>query len=91
MNVNDFLKYAKKAVADSHNDHYGSDSGHISEDNVFLVWFSKTLQNNKAILVPDLFDGTLYEVTWNGDKGEGYLDMYEKKENRKLPDPRDLL
>lgn len=49
---------------------------------VFLVWFSKTLQNHKALLSTTLFDGMYYELTYNGDKKEYYLDVYTKFENR---------
>lgn len=51
---------------------------------VFIVWMCKTLQNHKAILYTTLFDGMLYEVTYNGDKNEFYLDAYKKFENRRI-------
>ncbi|MBR1900038.1 MAG: hypothetical protein IJ820_03125 [Lachnospiraceae bacterium] len=53
----------------------------ISEDDVYVVWMVKVLQNNKALLSTTVPDGMYYEFTWNGDKEEGYLDAYEKKEN----------
>ena len=49
---------------------------------VFVVWSCKTLQNNKALLSTTLTDGMYYEITYNGDKGEAYLDAYKKFENR---------
>lgn len=30
----------------------------------------------------DLHDGMYYELTYNGDKDEWYLDAYKKQENR---------
>ena len=45
----------------------------------------RSLQNNKALLSTTLFDGMYYEVTYNGDKHEAYLDAYKKFENRCLP------
>ena len=57
---------------------------HITLDNVYLVWLSKTLQNWKALVSTDLPDGMYYEVTFNGDKNEAYLDAYKKFENRKI-------
>lgn len=49
---------------------------------VFIVWQCKALQNFKALLSTTLFDGMYYEVTYNGDKDEIYLDAYKKFENR---------
>jgi len=49
---------------------------------VFVVWSCKTLQNFKALLSTTLYDGMYYEVTYNGDKDEIYLDAYKKFENR---------
>ena len=42
----------------------------------------KTLQNNKVLASTTLFDGMYYELTYNGDKKEVYLDAYKKFENR---------
>jgi Family of unknown function (DUF6275) len=51
------------------------------EFEVYVVWFSKTLQNWKALLSTTLPDQMYYEVTYNGDKHETYLDAYKKFEN----------
>lgn len=48
---------------------------------VLTVWFCKTLQNWKAIMITDLPDNIMYEITHNGDKNETYIDTYEKKSN----------
>lgn len=47
----------------------------------FVVWSCKTLQNHKALLSTTLTDGMYYEVTYNGDKQEAYLDAYKKLYN----------
>lgn len=49
---------------------------------VFAVWKAKVLQNWKYLLSTTLFDGMYYELTYNGDKREWYLDAYKKFENR---------
>ena len=49
---------------------------------VYIVWKCKTLQNWKWMISTTLNDGMYYEVTYNGDKNEFYLDAYKKFENR---------
>lgn len=49
---------------------------------VYIVWKCKTLQNYKYLLSTSLYDGMYYELTYNGDKKEWYLDAYKKFENR---------
>lgn len=53
----------------------------ISIDDVYIVWSCKTLQNFKALLSTTVADGMYYEITYNGDKDEFYLDAYKKWEN----------
>ena len=48
---------------------------------VYTVWKCKTLQNWKYLLASTLPDGMYYELTYNGDKKEWYLDAYNKFEN----------
>lgn len=55
-------------------------------ENVYVVWFSKTLQNWKALVSTTLSDEMYYEVTYNGDKKETYLDVYKKFDNVRIPD-----
>lgn len=52
---------------------------------VYTVWKCKTLQNWKYLLASTLNDGMYYEMTYNGDKCEWYLDAYKKLENRVVP------
>lgn len=58
----------------------------ITHDQVYLVWFSKTLQNWKAMASTTIPDGMYYELTYNGDAGETYLDAYKKLDNVRIPD-----
>lgn len=48
---------------------------------VYTVWKCKALQNWKYLLSSTLPDGMYYELTYNGDKQEWYLDAYKKFEN----------
>lgn len=81
----EYQKIARKIVLDYANEHIDkSDNMYMTLNNVYVVWFSKTLQNWKALLSTTLPDGMYYEVTYNGDKKEVYLDAYEKFENQKI-------
>lgn len=87
MSNNAMLKRAKEIVVDYFNEHVEkTDNKKITEDDVFIVWFAKTLQNWKALVSTTVSDGMYYEVTHNGDKGETYLDAYKKWENVCIPD-----
>ena len=82
MNEKNFVALCKKVVAQYANAHMDkSDGKEITEEDVFIVWMCKTLQNSKAMVSTKLFDGMYYEVTYNGDKKEIYLDAYKKWEN----------
>lgn len=83
MKNDDFIKLCKKIIVDYFNNNVEkTDDFKISEDNVFIVWSCKTLQNNKAMVSTTISDGMYYEITYNGDKKEIYLDAYKKWENK---------
>ena len=78
-----FLELCKKTVVDYFNNKVEiTDNMKITENNVFIVWSCKTLQNNKALVSTNISDGMYYELTYNGDKKELYLDAYKKWENK---------
>lgn len=54
------------------------------EFEVYTVWKCKVLQNWKYLLSTSLPDGMYYELTYNGDKHEWYLDAYKKFENVRI-------
>lgn len=61
-------------------------SDEIPTFEVYTVWKCKALQNWKYLLSSTLFDGMYYELTYNGDKKEWYLDAYKKFENKVIAD-----
>lgn len=71
-----------KIVVDYYNNHVDvTDNKTLTEDDVYIVWYCKTLQNCKALLSTTVSDGMYYEITYNGDKKEFYLDAYKKWQN----------
>lgn len=78
----DLKKQFMKIVVDYYNNHVDvTDNKTLTEDDVYIVWFCKTLQNCKALLSTTVSDGMYYEITYNGDKKEFYLDAYKKWQN----------
>lgn len=80
---NDFMiNMAKCAVAAWYNMHNGPRK--IKPEDVYVVWFCKTLQNWKAMCSTDIPDGMYYEVTYDGDKDVAYVDAYKKWDNESM-------
>ena len=78
---------ARQIVRDYFNSHVDvTDGVQISMEDVYVVWFSKTLQNWKALVSTTVPDNKYYELTYNGDKGETYVDVYVKLENVVIKD-----
>ena len=92
MNMDDIKNFyndkmfetAIKAVVDYYNNTTELNGGFsfIVKDDVCVVWFCKTLQNYKVILATPFLDNILYEFSYNGDKQEAYLDVYDKMDNK---------
>jgi len=79
----EMLARARRVVMDYYNENVEkTDDAEICMDDVYVVWFSKTLQNWKALVSTTVSDGMYYEITYNGDKKEVYLDAYKKWENK---------
>lgn len=73
---------ARKLVLDYFNNRSDkTDKFELTLDDVFVVWFCKTLQNWKCLVSTTVSDGMYYEVTYNGDKKETYIDAYKKWQN----------
>lgn len=58
-----------------------TDNVHITLEDIYVVWFCKVLQNWKVLVSTTIPDGMYYEVTYNGDTNETYVDVYKKWEN----------
>lgn len=80
--MENFIKKCKEEIVDYFNENIDkTDSKKITENDVYVVWSCKTLQNCKALLSTTISDGMYYECTYNGDKQELYFDVYKKWEN----------
>lgn len=75
-----FHKKAKRLVAQDFNEKIVSGQP-ITEDEFYVTWFAKVLGNWKACVSTDVIDGQYWEVTYNGEKGEAYVDHYDKVSN----------
>ena len=91
MKNDEMLNRAKQLVLDHFNANVDvTDDFKLTVDDVFVVWFCKTLQNWKALVSTTVSDGKYYEVTHNGDKNETYLDVYVKLHNEAISDRQKL-
>ncbi|QBZ73606.1 hypothetical protein SEA_ROSAASANTEWAA_42 [Streptomyces phage RosaAsantewaa] len=85
MMPQDFPAKAKELLINYVDSHY-SQSFDKPEFEVYVVWFVKVLQHWKALVSTDMPDGKYYELTYNGDKRETYIDEYVKVKNTVVPD-----
>lgn len=83
MDNTQFIELCKREVSKYIIEHLDKRDD-VPKFDVYVVWLCKTLQNNKALLLSTLPDGMYYELTYNGDKNELYLDSYIKFENKRI-------
>jgi hypothetical protein len=77
-----FLRAAKLYVVGANNNRVDNEDQELSVEDLYIVWFAKTLQNWKALIsTSKAGDGLYFEVTHNGDKRETYVDTYIKISN----------
>lgn len=81
MGSKEFKNLCEEFIRNYIDEHLDKTDGKVEYD-VYNVWYCKTLQNHKGLFSSSLPDGMYYEVTYNGDKKELYLDAYKKFENK---------
>lgn len=84
MNNDYMIQKAKELAARAINDSVNKPI--VTPTDMYVVWFSKTLQNWKALASTSVLNsssecGDYVEVTHNGDKGETYCNVYKKQLN----------
>lgn len=72
MGNQEFSEIATRIIADKRG---------LRRDQVYVVWLVKVLQNNKALLATTESDDMYYEITYDGDKEQFYVDDYKKEKN----------
>lgn len=83
----EYQNIARILVMNYFNEHVDvTDGKKLTLNDVFVVWFCKTLQNWKAMVSTTVSDGMYYEVTHNGNKNETYIDAYKKWDNVRIAD-----
>ena len=80
MNERKFVALCRETVVKYVNRWIKNDDEKITEDDVYIVWLVKALKNSKAMVSTVLNDGMYYEITYNGEKNELYVDVYKKME-----------
>jgi Family of unknown function (DUF6275) len=60
--------------------------GDLQPDEIFVVWFCKTLQNWKALIATHRPENLYFEVTHNGNEKCTYIDQYVKLDNYTIYD-----
>lgn len=86
--MNEFQTKAINAARTVLFNEFGYNANELALMDMYVVWFSKTLQNWKA-LVSGVHIKEYIEVTYNGDRKETYVDVYQKACNQCLKDGGD--
>lgn len=81
-----YLEDAKQYAAIALNEQYANNASPLAppdfvEDDLYIVWFSKTLRNWKALISTDRRPGIYVEVTFDGNREQAYVDIYRKQSN----------
>lgn len=67
-----------KGIKEQYNENY-------KIQDISVVWMAHLLNNKKGVFVDNGKNMRLYEVTYNKERDEMYLDMYEKRVNKPIP------
>jgi len=83
MDSEDFTKLCRQNLVDLCNRKMSSMGGKsdFKGSDFYVVWSSKTLQNNKAMMSTDAVAGLYFELTYSGGTKSMYVDVYERREN----------
>lgn len=90
MDTEKFIKLVKERIRGFY---WSQEGRNVEEKDIYIVWLSKTLQNSKAMASTTIHDHRYFEITFNGDKSEMYVDAYKKEYNKafKVPEAEVVL
>lgn len=79
LSQEEFVSFSKRMIQRYYTELFGGNT--VSSDEIFLVWYCKTLQNHKALLgIIGQYD-EYFEAIYDGDNNKVYLDVYKKDKN----------
>lgn len=83
MDGNEFITLARKLVARDYNENVIlPGQTFLDWEEVYPVYISRDLQNNKGTFATPRADNIYYEITRNGDTNQAYIDRYTKVQNK---------
>lgn len=79
MSTYKFEVAAKNAIIKAIKERFGEE---FRIQDISVVWMAHLLNNKKGVFVDNGKNQRLYEVTYNRERDEMYLDVYDKLENK---------
>lgn len=80
----EFLKEAKQIIFNKVKNENKVFSHSNVDDVVYVVWYCWILENQKCLISTTIPDGKYYEITYNKERQEMYIDTYVRSENFKV-------
>ena len=79
MDEKKFIKKCKEMIKDFYST---IEKEEIQDEDIYVVWLCKILQNNKCLISTTISDTRYFEITYNGDCDKFYFDAYVKEYNK---------
>jgi hypothetical protein len=85
-NPDRFLMQAKQTAVDNYNQHRNKRTlPMLTVDMVHIIWFSKMVDSWKAMVASAVAKGLIWEVTYDGETNQVYLNIYKQLNDVKIP------